>query len=491
MSAVATFARLVALDLTLGWRGLVGPLQDKPPLVRAALAIGLVVALHVAAWPVGLYFGARETGPFLETVTRAGVLFVLPWAVASPMSALARLLSQRGDLDLWLASPASPRAIFAARLFALGIEGVSPSLMLLGPLADVLALQGRPHWLALYPALVGAGLFGASLGAALSLGLAFALGPKRARVVSQLAAALVGGSAALAAQALAFLPGGAKASLTGALAAPGAWLTLPERAARGEALTPWLALAVGAFAAASLGLAHPFARAAISAAGTSGGHGRERATPRFTANLATALRRKEHRLLWRDPWLLSQMGLQALYTLPIAFILWRNGGVTATPGVAFAPTLVVVAGQLSASLAWIALCAEDAPDFVATAPAHSGQIERAKIAALALPVGLAMALPLTGLAFAAPGAAVAALACGAGACISGALLMLWRQAPARRGLVLRRHSQSKIVALIEHWLSLCWAGAAGLVALGQPAALAPIGLAALTLWLASPSRRAS
>jgi hypothetical protein len=68
--------------------------------------------------------------------------------------------------------------------------------------------------------------------------------------------------------------------------------------------------------------------------------------------------------------------------------------------------------------------------------------------------------------------------------------MLWRQAPARRGLVLRRHSQSKIVALMEHWLSLCWAGATGMAALGHPAALAPLALAALTLWWARPSRPA-
>ncbi len=229
----------------------------------------------------------------------------------------------------------------------------------------------------------------------------------------------------------------------------------------------------------------------MRAAGAPAVSGREGTAPRFTASLTAALRRKEHRLLWRDPWLLSQMGLQALYTLPIAFILWRNGGVTAEPGVAFAPTLVVIAGQLSASLAWIALCGEDAPDFVATAPATRGEIERAKIAAIALPVGLVMALPLAGLALASPYAAALALACGAGAGVSGALLMLWRQAPARRGLVLRRHSQSKIVALIEHWLSLCWAGVTGMAALGHPAALAPLGLAALTLWWARPSRPAA
>ena len=66
--------------------------------------------------------------------------------------------------------------------------------------------------------------------------------------------------------------------------------------------------------------------------------------------------------------------------------------------------------------------------------------------------------------------------------------MLWRQAPARRGLVLRRHSQSKLVALAEHWLSLCWAAATGMAALGYVEAAAPFALAVLTLWLARPAR---
>jgi len=483
------FFRLVALDLRLAWRGLAAPLQDKSPAFRVGAVVALVVALHAAAWPVGLYLGARESGDFPALVARTGALFVLPWAVASPMSALARLLAQRGDLDLLLASPLSARAIFAARLLALALEAVSPATLLLGPLADVCALQGRPHWLALYPALIGAGLIGAGLGAGGSLALAFALGPRRARVVSQLAAAAVGGSAALAAQAAAFLPEGARGRLAASLPH---LLTLPERAALGEPrpLAAWVALALAGFALAALALARPFARAALLAAGAYGGAGNAEA-PRFTADLATALRRKEHRLLWRDPWLLSQMGLQALYTLPIAFILWRNGGVTAQPGVAFAPTLVVIAGQFSASLAWIALCAEDAPDFVATAPATRRQIERAKIAAIALPVAFVMALPLAGLAFASPRAAAIAAVCGVGAGVSGALLMLWRQAPARRGMVLRRHSQGKLVALAEHWLSLCWAAATGMAALGQAAALAPLALAVLTLWFARPARTAA
>ena len=101
-----------------------------------------------------------------------------------------------------------------------------------------------------------------------------------------------------------------------------------------------------------------------------------------------------------------------------------------------------------------------------------------------------MALPLAALAFASPTAAAGGGVVRRSArARPGALLMLWRQAPARRGLVLRRHSQSKLVALIEHWLSLCWAGATGMAALGSAAALAPIGLAALTLWLAGTGAR--
>ncbi len=171
---------------------------------------------------------------------------------------------------------------------------------------------------------------------------------------------------------------------------------LPERAAIGEpaALALWLAVALAVYGLATLTLSGAFARAALLSAGAPAVEGRTKGAARFSASLGAALRAKEQRLLWRDPWLLSQMGLQALYSLPIGFILWRNGGVTGQAGVAFAPTLVVIAGQLAASLAWIALCGEEAPDFIATAPATRGAIERAKLAAISLPVAIVMAAPL-------------------------------------------------------------------------------------------------
>ena len=85
-----------------------------------------------------------------------------------------------------------------------------------------------------------------------------------------------------------------------------------------------------------------------------------------------------------------------------------------------------------------------------------------------------------------------ALLFGAGAIASSALVNLWRQAPSRRGLVLRRHSQSKLVGLMEHLVSILWAVAA---VIGSWAVLVPLAAVAAVLaikwkWaaIASPAR---
>jgi ABC-2 type transport system permease protein len=79
-----------------------------------------------------------------------------------------------------------------------------------------------------------------------------------------------------------------------------------------------------------------------------------------------------------------------------------------------------------------------------------------------------------------------------GAGVSTALLNLWRQSPSRRGLVLRRHSQSKFVGMIEHLLSIVWAVGAVIAVIGSWSALVPVALACFILWLSrSRSRRVS
>lgn len=494
-----TFVSLVAHGARLGVRGFAGMFGALPARRVLGLLVAAFVGLHLVAWPVALWFGSLENGAdgrqFITAAMRSGVVFVLPWIVASTMTAVTRMLYQRSDFDLLFASPAPPREVLAARLLAQAIEAIGSVGLLLLPLADACALQGRPHWLALYPALLASGLFGAGLGLMLALGLFFAVGPRRARLVSQLGATLVGASAVLSAQVVAMLPNSARARLFEALASNSGvdllnrLATLPERAAEGDpsALMGWTALALAVFVTAVFIFGDGFVLAALQSGGAPSAPGRVRTATRFRARLGPSLRLKERRLLWRDPWLLSQMLLQVLYTLPIGIILWRNGGATGSAGIAFGPTLVVIAGQLAGSLAWIALSAEDAPDFLATAPVTRGEIERGKLAAIALPVAVIMTPPLIALAFASTWGAFCALGCGIGASVSAALLMLWRQAPAKRGLVLRRHSQSKLVALVEHWLSMLWAIATGVAVFGSVGFVVPIALVGLTLWLIRPA----
>ena len=249
-----------------------------------------------------------------------------------------------------------------------------------------------------------------------------------------------------------------------------------------------MALALAMFVTAVWVFGDGFVQAALQSAGAPSSRRARTDGTRFRARLGPTLRLKEHRLLWRDPWLLVPDHAASSLHSSGRVILWRNGGATgyarASPS---APTLVVIAGQLAGSLAWIALSAEDAPEFLATAPVTRGEIERAKLAAIALPVAAIMTPPLFALAVVSGWGAFCALGCGIGASLSAALLMLWRQKPARRGLVLRRHSQSKLVALLEHWLSLLWAVATGLAVFGSAAFAVPIALVGVTLWLIRPA----
>jgi ABC-2 type transport system permease protein len=184
------------------------------------------------------------------------------------------------------------------------------------------------------------------------------------------------------------------------------------------------------------------------------------------------------------------MLLQVIYTLPVSVIIFKALGPNGSLALSVAPALVVIASQISASLAWLTISSEDAPEFLASAPVTRGAVERGKLQAIALPILLVVGLPLVGLAFVAPGTAAIACLFGAGAAVSTALINLWHPVPGKRGNVLRRHSQSKLVAIMEHAMSLFWAVAMMLTAFESVFAALPIALACGLLWLNRPSRRA-
>ena len=122
----------------------------------------------------------------------------------------------------------------------------------------------------------------------------------------------------------------------------------------------------------------------------------QRAACSFHGGLARTLRRKEWRLLARDPSLFAHLGLQIVYTIPIAVVLLRSEALPTA--LALAPAIVVIAAQISASLAWLMVSGEDAPELMASAPVLASEVDRAKLTAIALPVFVVVALPLAGLA---------------------------------------------------------------------------------------------
>ena len=117
-------------------------------------------------------------------------------------------------------------------------------------------------------------------------------------------------------------------------------------------------------------------------------------------------------------------------------------------------------------------------------------MDRAKLTAVALPVFVIAALPLAGLALVSWRIALlTALFASAGAA-STALLNFWHPMPGNRRGMLRRHSQSKLIALVEHALAILWAIAIVLALMSSPVALVAIALvAAILAFIRSRHRR--
>ncbi len=177
------------------------------------------------------------------------------------------------------------------------------------------------------------------------------------------------------------------------------------------------------------------------------------------------MRRKEWRLLLRDASLFSQLGLQIVYTVPLVVVLLKSGALP--PTFAIAPAIVVITAQVAASLAWITVSGEDAPELIATAPVTASAADRSKLSAIALPVIAIVALPLAGLAVLSPKAAALAAILAAAAAMSTALINLWHPMPGNRRGMLRRHQQSKVIGLVEHALSFLWAIGSVMVMIGS------------------------
>ena len=412
----------------------------------------------------------RNTAPQQQLVMVAtGIMAAaLPMMLSSGLKASVEVLFTRGDLDLLLSSPLSSRSIFTVRLAGITVGIASVYLFFLSPLAHIGLVLGQFHWLAIYPGVLSMAAVTASLAMLLTLGLVRALGVRRTRAVAQVLGALSGALLFIVSQLYSTALRGVTDQAAGWLApllAPGAPLGpdsmvwLPGHAVLG-APGPLLLMSLAGLAAFLLTVhfTHGFfvhgVQQAVSmvrsAQAPAGGIRFD-----FGRSLARTVMIKEWRLIARDPQLISQVLLQLLYLLPMCALLFMKGP-SSLPGIASA--LAFLCASLAASLAWIIISAEDAPDLLLAAPCSQRTIRRAKLAAVAVPPLLVVALPLLWIALRSPLAGALAGLIVTAAVASAALIVLWCGRPSARSDFKARSKGNFFSNVLETLNAAAWAG---------------------------------
>ena len=453
------------------------------PLILLVTA-GLPIAFGVRRWQVPIM-------PLSSLVAAAALLMLFTLMLSQTLSAAVDTLYERGDFDLLFSSPLAPRKVLTVRFLAVAVGAFSIFGMILTPIILPSAVWGHPQWLAAILVLFCVALAASGAGLLLAASLFRVIGPRRTRTVGQVLAAMIGAIFFLVSQARNILGGAQTANVAGLVMqyshdprfrSP-AW-SWPLRALLGQPLPLLGAVGLGGgiFLFANQLLGARFAADAAAAAGAGAVRGpklREGARVRFAASAFSATLVKELRLIARDPALIAQVLLRVLYMAPLAFILLRQasqGHSLALPGTAAA--LSLVASQVSGSLAWITISAEDAPDLLSCAPTPTRTIRQAKIAAAILPVAVLLAPILLPLFVLAPPIAFAATLGCAASMTMASLLNLWWQRPGKRSEMRRARSSSWFVTLAEVLLGLLIAGATGLLGAGAFGwAVVPAGLA--------------
>lgn len=465
--APGSFAWLALHEIRLAWRA--------RPRKGATRWIGYVLMLAWLGFGCFLGWALRDVPipalPAVMTAILAGSIVAFSFMTTQAIIGSQRTLYENGDLDLLFSAPIGGRTVLLAKL--LGIAGtiVLTYAVLLLTLAVPVAVMGHPRLFGLVALLAALALAAAATGLAITLALARLAGPRSARTVGQIAAALMGGGVFILSQ-LANQSGRRESSVmilferfsergvgTIGLSA------LPGRAAFGDPIALFILLGIGLllFALAGATLQRMFLTGyqdggtRLSRAKPTG-----RATGRlFHASLFRSVFAKEWRLLVRDPALAFQILLRLIYLAPLVFFAFgRNQAVPIAPGLALAS--VLIAGQLVGSFAWLTVSAEDAPDLLAVAPVSKAAIDRVKLlAAFAMAASFAVILPIV-IARQTPLGALATLLCTAiGGSISG-YIELKLGKPGKRASFARRRSGSVVGSILSLLVAAVFGGLAAI-----------------------------
>ncbi len=487
---------LLRHELRLAWRGIGGK-----RLWVLLIGGGVLWAfIHLAAFLLLKSAAALANDPersarvMAAVIAGGGLAFwvITTLKLSQTIAHSVAALFDRGDLDLLLASPLSPRHVLTARALGIAIPTLLLPVLVLIPVANLASFFGLLHLLAIYPSTAAWALLAAAGGLMLTMSLVNLLGARRAKTAAQLLGAFIGAAFFLMFQIPNLFGRERKKQFSEWLSThtgaegwfgPESLLWLPARAFLGEPLPLllFLVVCVGGFWLV-VHLTHK--RFTDGAQETLvGGRTRRRADDgkalRFHTGLARITIVKEWRLLWRDPRLISQVLLQVLYMLPVMFIGFRN-----PENIHFVvASCVFIAAMLAGNLAWLTIAAEDAPELVGTAPVAMTRIRYYKAVAACVPV-LALLVPLALYwLITNPWNGAVLLVCGVGATFSAALCQVWNPQQGNRRDMKSRHKQGNIIiSILEGMGSIGWA----VLATGLASAwwwLIPVGLVLIPIGL--------
>jgi ABC-2 type transport system permease protein len=485
MSSATALSWFARHELRLAWREWFAMMTGGRRRRARVAVIGLLffaALLHVPAWAVIGRFANLQLPLEKSSLIVISATIFLAWTLmlSQAIESVTRVFYARADLDLI----------------------TTMALLFSTPFIDVLVIGGGPRWLAAFGVVVAMGLSAAAIAIAVTILLFRLIGPARTRFVAQILAAIIGAGFVIALQVAAIISYGTLSRFTiltsGTLAAhapdiDSIWWW-PARATMGdsEALLLLLALGLVLLGCVMAIFSGRFADTAIDAAayGTSS-RKRAKERPFRGGSRQQALRRKEFKLLWRDPWLISQTLMQLLYLVPPALLLWRSFADSSAALTLISPVIVMAAGQLAGGLAWLTISGEDAPDLVATAPLTPSGVIRAKIEVVLIAIAVIFSPLVAALVFASPFQAAITAATIIISAASATAIQLWFRIQARRSQFRRRQTSSRLATFAEAFSSIGWAATAALLltlpTAGIVSGLITAGLVAMT-WKFSPRR---
>jgi ABC-2 type transport system permease protein len=463
-----SFAWLAWHELRLTWRG-----RNRGGVRRALgfallglyLAFGMIVAFFVMDLPIDY---RAEIGIGILAGSVVGLSFMTTQAIIGSQ----QTLYESRDLDLLLTAPIEGRIVLLAKLAGIAGAIVLTYAGLMLPLVVPVAILGHPHLFGVIGLLVAIALTATAIGIAITLILARVAGPRAARTVGQIAAALLGGALFLITQ---LTHGGGRRSSFAVvfedLHAWGlgdrGWSGMPGHAAFGDPLSIALLMAIGiaSFAGTGVVLQRLFL-SGYQDAGTRLSRARPtgKASARlFHAGLFRSVLAKEWRLLARDPGIVFQIILRLVYLIPLMLVAYRGGGSMIAPGLAFAS--VLVATQLTGSFSWLTVSGEDAPELIAVAPVVKQRIDQAKLAAallMAAPIAALLPIAIATVGRSPLGALVSLVATAIGGAVAG-YLELKLGKPGQRAAFAKRRGGSGVAGILGMIVAAIFGGGAAAI----------------------------